>query len=218
MKNNLSQFVPENYYHIFNRTNNKETLFLDDSNRFYFLDLVKAKLHGFASILAFSLLDNHFHYCIYIKSKEEISKKIKRIKNSDLTPSMHNFLNDENNEKFFHDLITKRLSGAFNSYAQSFNKENKRKGNLFYKPYKRPLLSGREHIKAIIYYIHHNARKHGIVDNFLDHEWHSYHLINSHDNPYIDLHSLSKIFNGISNLIEHHNQYLLEKDFKAIHN
>ncbi len=214
MKNNFAQFVPENYYHVFNRTNNKELLFLNDSNRFYFMDLIKNKLEGFANVLAFSILDTHFHYCIYIKSKEDILMKINRLRKTDLTASMHDFLKEEDNEKFFHDLISTRFSGAFNSYAQSFNKENSRNGNLFYKTYKHPLLTGDEHIKSIIYYIHHNARKHGIVDNFLDHEWHSYHLIKANDKTYVDIDLIMKIYDGLPNLIKHHSQFLLEKDLE----
>jgi REP element-mobilizing transposase RayT len=178
------------------------------------MDLVKTKIEGFANVLAISLLDNHFHYCIYIKSKDEILTKLKRLRKSDLNKSMLDFLADDQSEKVFHDLITRRFSGVFNSYAQAFNKEYSRLGNLFYKPYKHSILRDKDHIKSIVYYIHHNARKHNLVKNFLDHEWNSFHLIIANDNTYIDIESVMELYSGLLNFKKQHSLFLLDKDME----
>lgn len=212
MKNNLAKFVPENYYHVFNRTNNEETLFLSESNRFYFMNLIKRKLEGFAKVLAFSFLDTHFHYCIYVDPKLRILKNVKMFRKSEISPSILDFLSDPEDDNFFHELISKRFEGVFISYAQSFNIEYKRKGNLFYKSYKRTLIDSKENIKSVIYYIHHNARKHDMVQNFKDHDWNSYHLIVNNEKTYLDFDLLFEVYNDMQELIDHHSQFLLEKD------
>lgn len=64
----------EKYYHIYNRGNNREDLFLEEKNYFYFLDLLKKHIQPIAHVLAYCLLKNHFHLLINTKKIED--KKI----------------------------------------------------------------------------------------------------------------------------------------------
>src|SRR5690625_3170448 len=66
-------FLEETYfYHIFNRGNNKQPIFLEDANYFYFLKLVKKHILPIADIYSYCLLNNHFH--LLVKIKEECEK------------------------------------------------------------------------------------------------------------------------------------------------
>lgn len=66
-------FLEESYfYHIFNRGNNKQPIFLDDGNYLYFLELVKKHILPIADIYSYCLLNNHFHFLV--KIKEECGK------------------------------------------------------------------------------------------------------------------------------------------------
>lgn len=68
------QFVSENYYHIYNRGNNKEPIFLEDENYRYFL----SKLHLYLDranidLVAYCLMPNHFHLLIYLNNETNFS-------------------------------------------------------------------------------------------------------------------------------------------------
>ncbi|MDB5227104.1 MAG: hypothetical protein JWN78_1297 [Bacteroidota bacterium] len=67
-------FYPGEFYHLFNRGNNREIIFYTDENYHYFLRQFDKYLTGFIDIYAYCLLPNHFHFLIKIKEEEEISK------------------------------------------------------------------------------------------------------------------------------------------------
>jgi REP element-mobilizing transposase RayT len=210
--NTLATFLPDHYYHIYNRTNNKEDLFLSDDNRIFFLDLVRGKLSGFANILGFSLMENHFHLCIITNSHLKTVNYIKSLPPSKKSLRMKQFIENQEDADLFNDVFSYLFSGIFNSYSQSFNRKNSRKGNLFYSSFKRSLLETQTKIQFIIYYIHHNARKHGVVIDFKKHEWNSYHLISINDDSIIDIKSTLKVFGNYKQFLSYHEEFLLPND------
>ena len=66
------KFKYDTFFHVYNRGNNKEDIFIEDKNYSYFLKLIKDHLLGVAEIYAYCLLKNHFHLIIRIKDKNEI--------------------------------------------------------------------------------------------------------------------------------------------------
>jgi hypothetical protein len=58
---------PGQYYHIFNRGNNGETLFREQRNYPYFLSLYAKYIEPVAEIYAYCLLKNYFHLLVRIK-------------------------------------------------------------------------------------------------------------------------------------------------------
>ena len=60
------------YYHVYNRGNNGENLFLEERNYLYFLNLMKKYLHPIAEIYAYCLMNNHFHIILKIKERDEL--------------------------------------------------------------------------------------------------------------------------------------------------
>ncbi len=60
------------FYHIFNRGNNKQKIFLEHENYPYFLQLMKRHLSPKINIFAYCLLPYHFHLLVEI---DEIAKK-----------------------------------------------------------------------------------------------------------------------------------------------
>ena len=65
-------FKAGHYYHIYNRGNNKENIFIEDKNYNYFLKLLVKYVVPIADIYAYCLLKNHFHIAIRTKSEAEI--------------------------------------------------------------------------------------------------------------------------------------------------
>jgi len=58
--------APGNSYHVFNRTNNKDRMFIDQDNYLHFIKLMKKYLVEVCEINAYALIPNHFHMLISI--------------------------------------------------------------------------------------------------------------------------------------------------------
>lgn len=61
------------YYHIYNRGNNRENLFVEERNYLYFLKLYGQHIEPVASTFAYCLLPNHFHILVQIKEVEDLT-------------------------------------------------------------------------------------------------------------------------------------------------
>jgi REP element-mobilizing transposase RayT len=57
-----------NYYHIYNRGNNKENIFLEEKNYQYFLSLYQKYIMSYVDTFAYCLLPNHFHLLLRVKT------------------------------------------------------------------------------------------------------------------------------------------------------
>ena len=60
------------FYHIYNRGNNGETIFITDGNKSYFLRLMKKYFENVLSIYSYCLMDNHFHLVVQLKEEEKV--------------------------------------------------------------------------------------------------------------------------------------------------
>jgi putative transposase len=59
------------YYHIYNRGNNRENIFFEERNYRYFLRLYVKYAEPVADTYAYCLLRNHFHFLVRIKTVGE---------------------------------------------------------------------------------------------------------------------------------------------------
>ena len=60
------------YYHIYNRGINGGPIFKSNENKSYFLKLINKYLSNKVSILAYCLMDNHYHMAIQVIEEEQI--------------------------------------------------------------------------------------------------------------------------------------------------
>ncbi len=67
-----------NYYHIYNRGNNRENIFFHDKNYQFFIRRIKENFPDCADLIAYCLMPNHFHLIVYIVSDTEFHKVIKK--------------------------------------------------------------------------------------------------------------------------------------------
>ena len=67
----------DTYYHIFNRGNNGENIFLEERNYSHFLNLYDLHLAPITDLYAYCLIRNHFHLLVRIRSEEEIAGSLK---------------------------------------------------------------------------------------------------------------------------------------------
>ncbi|MES2970703.1 MAG: transposase [Patescibacteria group bacterium] len=135
-------YLPEAYYHLYNRGVNKRRVFLDDSDYAVFLNLLKRYLddkptldnrgreyewlHNSVELLSFCLMPNHYHLLIY-----------------QLEP----------------DAMTQLLRRVGTSYTAYFNKKYKRTGPLFQDRFKASMITRDDYLQHISRYIHLNPQQ-----------------------------------------------------------
>ena len=79
MPRNARQLSSSKTYHIMIRGNEKRDIFMDDQDRYYFLDILRKKRSDKNSFyIAYCLMNNHIHLLIN-EGNDEISKIMKRI-------------------------------------------------------------------------------------------------------------------------------------------
>ena len=170
----LVDFEEQGIYHVFNRTNNREKLFLSDENRFFFLKKYKEHLSSFIDTYCWCLLPNHFHLLVRVKSLAALRKGIEEKEFNSRSLTEKRFLD---NQRTVSELIEQAFKRFFQSYALAFNKVYERKGNLFYKPFKRVVVDKETHFTQAIIYIHANPVKHGLTKDFTGYKWSSWHSL-----------------------------------------
>ncbi|HNX87523.1 MAG TPA: hypothetical protein PKH58_00450 [Paludibacteraceae bacterium] len=69
-------FEPEHSYHIFNQGNNKELIFFNRENYFFFLKKIETHIVPFADVLAYCLMPNHFHLMVYTSHQMTLSHQM----------------------------------------------------------------------------------------------------------------------------------------------
>jgi len=212
MKNILAKFDYNRFYHVFNRTNNREILFRNNENKRYFLKLVHQRLFGYVNFYAYALLGNHFHFAVSIPSEEKIVNHLFSLAKEDRKKSEVQFLESNSEERDVHKFISIQWSRVFNSYTQSINKRYKRNGHLFHAPFKRFEIDVESRFTQLIYYIHHNSRKHRLVNDFLSDPWHSYENILSNEDPLLESQFVLNWFGGRDAFIEYHAGKHLERE------
>src|SRR5450830_63642 len=113
-RNKVKQYGEDEYYHVYNRGVNKDLIFREDEDYWYFLRLFKRHLspandtdrygrivkkhHENIELVAFCLMPNHFHLLVYLKKSNGLVNLMRSI---------------------------------MTSYTMYFNKKYKRKGHLY---------------------------------------------------------------------------------------
>ena len=140
------------FYHIYNRGNNCENIFIQERNYAYFMDLWWKHTSQIAETWAYCLLRNHFHTVVFIKNKEDLTGFTNKIKE----PGQY-------------------FSNFFNAYARGVNIAAQRTGALFERPFNRIPVDNESYLIRLIVYIHQNPQKHKFENDFCEWNYSSYH-------------------------------------------
>jgi putative transposase len=141
-------FVPNEYYHIYNRGNSKQKIFLSKKDYSRFLAL----LYGTNSNSKFNFFDLQKGAGIFSK---EIDNKLVSIGAYCLMPNHFHILITPLSEKGLSKFMQK-LSTAYSMY---FNEINKRTGGLFEGKFKSTHIENDKQLKYLFSYIHLNPVK-----------------------------------------------------------
>ncbi|MEO6539737.1 MAG: hypothetical protein ABIN74_02055 [Ferruginibacter sp.] len=149
------QFEQSNLYHIYNRGNNKQTIFFTRDNYIYFLNKVKKYILPNCDILAWCLMPNHFHFLIHANTNT-----INLVKEAPLKINT----------------LTEGLRLLLSSYTQGINVQLGRTGNLFQQKTKsKCVFDGDENYgHTTFHYIHQNPFKANLVSKMEDWEFSSF--------------------------------------------
>lgn len=183
---NQEKFEAGLTYHIFNRGNNKENIFIEETNYTYFLSLVEKYLLPICDIYAYSLLKNHFHFVLKIKDKENLPEK-------------------------FNNKLHLPFSNLFNSYTKSINKKYSRTGSLFQEHLKRKKVKSEEYLIQLIAYVHLNPSNHKLVDDFKKYKFSSYNAYISDKKSKINKEYIFSLIDFDNFEYWHDEKYLLNK-------
>ncbi|MEP7237825.1 MAG: hypothetical protein ABI685_08175 [Ferruginibacter sp.] len=148
-------FIENEFYHIYNRGNNKQLIFFNDNNYIFFLNKIREELSACADIVCYCLMPNHFHIIIHANEKTVLERKS---------------FGGKPMQEFAY-----RVGILLSSYSQAINKQNNTTGSLFQQKTKAKILTEevpgkkQNYLESCFFYIHNNPLEAGIVDN-LD-EW-----------------------------------------------
>ncbi len=133
-------FVPDSFYHVYNRGWNLSKIFLDSNDYAYFEELLARYLSINPAIdkigreyphytkdvrlLAYCLMGNHFHILLYQYNDEKAT--------------------------------TRLMTSLLTAYTSYFNKRHKRRGSLFESTYKAMRIGDDAQLQHITRYIHLN--------------------------------------------------------------
>jgi putative transposase len=156
----IGALQPGRYYHVYNRGNNRENVFIEQRNYSYFLKLYAHYVLPVADTFAYCLLPNHFHLFIRLKTESELSASTE--------------MSDFSKKSDICNAPTGAFAALFTAYTKAINKACNRTGRLFQEHFGRIEVTADQYFTNLIYYIHHNPQKHGFVQDFRDWQWSSY--------------------------------------------
>ena len=197
MKHTTAPLIPGMYYHIYNRGNNRENLFLEKRNYSYFLSLYAKHIEPIADTYAYCLMRNHFHVSLRIKTEDEYQTA--RVSETRAVSNLKKFNPSQN------------FSNLFNAYAKAINKGYGRTGSLFEERFGRIPVTSDSYFMTLIFYIHYNPQKHGFVGDFRDWEWSSYHALVGTEETTLKRNEVLSMFGGRKGFEEFHQGMMDEK-------
>jgi putative transposase len=148
-------FSNEEFYHIYNRSFNKQKIFFKEENYVYFIRKLSS-LKPLCEIVAYCLMPDHFHLMAFIPKESEATRLTAQ---SGLTGIQ---------------LISRKLGTILSSYTQAINKQEDRTGSLFQPKTKAKELDKEEYLFNCFHYIHQNPHKSGLVNRIKDYPFSSF--------------------------------------------
>ncbi|MBC7861608.1 MAG: transposase [Bacteroidia bacterium] len=183
------------YYHVFNRSNNKEKLFKEEKNYFYFLSKYVEYNASNVDTLAYCLMPTHFHFLVKVREKESEVEMPEAIP----TVSSHGYAYRPLTD------IEKGFKNFFTSYAKSINSHYGRHGSLFQSKFKRKPVETTEYLKNLIAYIHFNPIKDGLSKKYEDWKFSSFKTFLNESETMIKREEVLELFSGAEDFLYFHN-------------
>ncbi len=102
------------------------------------------------------------------------------------------------------ELISEQFRKFFISYSMAVNIQEKRKGNLFQRRFKRKLISDEKYFYSAVYYIHSNPVHHNIFKDLTQYKFSFYDSIINNNDDRLCVNEVFEWFGGKNNFIDYH--------------
>ncbi len=179
------------FYHIYNRGNNREDVFVEERNYRYFLELYAKHIEPVAETYAYGLLKNHFH--LVVRTRDSDGADPSSDPNSD-PKGFEKPLGSARDP-------SQAFSNFFNAYAKAINKAYGRTGSLFQHPFGRIQVQTQSYLMQLVRYVHFNPQKHGLVADFRQWPHTSYHTILSRGQTLLQREAVLGWFGGVDEFL-----------------
>jgi putative transposase len=146
------KFAIGNFYHVFNRGNNRQVIFPQKRNYAFSLSKLKSFVREHCHIVAYCLMPDHFHTMLYLdESSSGLGTKSK--------PLLQ--------------VLEQRLGTLQSSYTRAINNRENRTGSLCQTKIK-VIEMDSAHSSTCFHYIHQNPLKANLVHEFSEWAYSSY--------------------------------------------
>ncbi len=142
MPRRQTPFLPNQYYHLYNRGNNRQAVFFEDENYLFFLRRLREHLLPLVSVIAYCLMPTHYHLLVRVKETSEV------LKTSEVSVSQ---------------AISRVMQRLLISYTKAINKRFDRVGALFQGAFQAKPVTSYAHLLNLCAYIHANPVKEGLT-------------------------------------------------------
>ncbi len=157
MPRRIIPFLPNQYYHFYNRGNNRQPVFFERDNYLYFLRGVKKYLRDQMDVIAYCLMPTHYHILGRVKSQPE-TEISEFLENSEISVS-----GAAPQAQTVSTEVSKSMMRLGVSYTKAINKRFARVGALFQGQFQGKPVRSYEHLLNLCVYIHANPVKDGLV-------------------------------------------------------
>jgi REP element-mobilizing transposase RayT len=211
------------YYHIYNRGNNRQSIFFEEQNYHYFLKLYVKYIVPVADTYAYCLMNNHFHFLVRIKTVEEQTNKtaeqIRTAEVSKTSAALKQQTAEVSKTSAVSVSVLKpnlQFGHLLNSYAKAINKTYQRAGSLFQSRFGRIRVDTDRYLMQLVTYIHQNPQKHGFVDDFRVYPYSSYPAIRYQKASRINTAEVLAWFGGLDAFEQCHRLPAPEKEIEHL--
>ena len=123
-------FLSDQYYHFYNRGNNRQGVFFERDNYLYFLRGVQKYLCGSMDVLAYCLMPTHYHLLVQVKPLQ-LPQQPRRTQSSEFSPTGTMSKNSEVLAAASSAAVSQAMMRLGVSYTKAINKRFGRVGALF---------------------------------------------------------------------------------------
>ena len=149
-------FLPDQYYHFYNRGNNRQAVFFERDNYVYFLKGIRKYLCEYVDVLAYCLMPTHYHLLGRVKQPPQLPQTSEFFKNSEVSAA-------EASAAKASAAVSKAMMRLGVSYTKAVNKRFTRVGALFQGQFQGKPVRKYEHLLNLCVYIHANPVKDRLV-------------------------------------------------------
>lgn len=145
------------YYHFYNRGNNRDAIFYERENYGFFIRRLWKYLVPVLDVVAYCLMPNHYHLLVLVKGTKTSEVSSEQIRTtSEVSP------------------VSRAMQRFSISYTKAMNKRYTRAGSLFQGAFQTKIVKEEMYLVHLSRYIHLNPVIAGLVEHPADWEFSSY--------------------------------------------